>query len=283
MATNAPTNAASSTTARTSASPARLLAAAIGGPAQWRDKLVRIAGTLAIQLDRREIRRRLERLKERGYLDTIPTGGQLLAGGLDMLAFFIVPGAEDYYQTRGIDFRFHQVLRFLDDPVSVMDPVGLFSRRDTIIGHLMQVTHANPVYDLQVLDMFDDGLDRLEAELAQMIAGTHPRAGTIGAVVEDATYHARLLDYVRTYRRNPAAPHLLREQGSARSSPEFRLAEHTFGTLPAFMRYANRLPRSPRALWRHVRRNSIDPAYCDAEPAAAYRAGTLESPYARAA
>ncbi len=278
-----PTSPTSTATARISASPARLLALAIGGPRQWRDKSVRIAGTLAIQLDRREIRRRLERLKARGYLEQIPTKPQLLAGGLDMLRFFIVPGAEDYYQTRGIDFRFHQVLRFLDDPVSVIDPVGLFSRRDTIIGHLMQVTHANPIYDLQILDMFEDGLDRLETELEQMLAGTHPRASTIGAVVEDSTYHARLLAYVRTYRADPGVPHLLRQQGSARASAEFRLAEHTFGTLPAFMRYANRLPRDPRALWAHYRRGVLDPAYCDPTPAAAYRAGTLESPYARAA
>ncbi len=278
-----PTSPTSTATARTSASPAELLARAIGGPRQWRDKLLRIAGTLAIQLDRREIRRRLERLKARGYLEQIPTKSQLLVGGLDMLRFFIVPGAEDYYETRGIDFRFHQVLRFLDDPVSVIDPVGLFSRRDTIIGHLMQVTHANPVYDLQILDMFEDGLDRLETELEQMLAGTHPRASTIGAVVEDSTYHARLLEYVRTYRADPSVPHLLRHQGSARASAEFRLAEHTFGTLPAFMRYANRLPHARRALWTHSRRSTLDPTYCDPTPAAAYRAGTLESPYAHAA
>jgi hypothetical protein len=38
-----------------------------------------------------------------------------------------------------------------------------------------------------------------------MIDGTHPRARTIGAIVEDPGYHARLLDYVRRYRRDPAS------------------------------------------------------------------------------
>lgn len=280
---NVATPSATETTARKTASPLRLLATAAGGPRQWRDKLARLAGTVALYASQREIDRRLARLAERGYLTQIPTRAQLGFGGLDMVQFFIVPGAADYYETQGIDFRFHQVLRFLDDPVSVIDPVGLLSRRDTIIGHLMQVTHANPIYDLQILDMFDDGLEALERELEQMLAGTHPRAGTIGAIVEDPSYHRRLLDYVRTYRANPDSPHLLREQGRARSSAEFRLAEHTFGTLPAFMRYANRLPRSLGALLAHRRRRVLDPTYCDPEPAAAYRAGTLESPYRRAA
>ena len=44
-----------------------------------------------------------------------------------MLRFWIVPAAEDYYQQKGIDFRFHQLLRFLDDPASLVDPIGLFS------------------------------------------------------------------------------------------------------------------------------------------------------------
>ena len=97
------------------------------------------------------------------------------------------------------------------------------------------------------------------------------------------SYHARLLAYLRAYRQDPATPHLLREQASARSNPEFRLAEHTFGTLPAFMRYANRLPRALRELRRHLREAKLDPRFCDAEPAAAYRAGTLASPFRAAA
>jgi len=34
-----------------------------------------------------------------------------------------------------------------------------------------------------------------------MLAGTHPRRRTIGAIVEAPGYHARLLDYLRRYRR----------------------------------------------------------------------------------
>ncbi|MBK7972866.1 MAG: hypothetical protein IPK07_06155 [Deltaproteobacteria bacterium] len=221
---NVATPSATETTARKTASPLRLLATAAGGPRQWRDKLARLAGTVALYASQREIDRRLARLAERGYLTQIPTRAQLGFGGLDMVQFFIVPGAADYYETQGIDFRFHQVLRFLDDPVSVIDPVGLLSRRDTIIGHLMQVTHANPIYDLQILDMFDDGLEALERELEQMLAGTHPRAGTISAIVETrATTAASSTTSARTERtrtrRISCASRAARDRARSSASP----------------------------------------------------------------
>src|SRR4029078_2214990 len=126
-------------------------------------------------------------------------------GAADMLRFWIVPAAEDYYRRKGIDSRFHELLRFLDDPASLVDPIGLFSTPDTIIGHLMQVVHANPRYDLELLESWENGLEQLESELVQMLAGTHPRAQTIGAIVEEPEYHARLLEYVRAYRRDHTA------------------------------------------------------------------------------
>jgi hypothetical protein len=175
-----------------------------------------------------------------------------------------VPGARAYYDSRGIDFTFHQVLRFLDDPVSIIDPVGLLSDRDVIIGHLMQVVHANPSYDLQLLEMFDDGLDELERQVDAMVAGTHPRAGTISAIVEDPSYHARLLGFVRSFRQNRQAPAPIRDHQEARSDPSFVLAEKTFGELPSAMRYMSRLPRTLPQLIAHRRnQRTIDPAYCD--------------------
>ena len=76
---------------------------------------------------------------------------------------------------QGISFGFHQLLRVLDDPVSMIDPTGFLSERDTMIGHLMQVTHLNPIYDVQLLQAFPDGLDELERQLEAMLAGRHPR------------------------------------------------------------------------------------------------------------
>jgi hypothetical protein len=237
---------------RTSASPLELVRAAIGGPAQVRGKLVRVARTVANFVYFPELDQRLGRLERRGYLRRRPTRLQLAFGALDMFRFVIVPAARDYYEQRGINFQFHQLLRFLDDPVSIVDPTGLLSQRDTIIGHLMQVVHLNPIYDLQLLEMFDDGLDQLERQVEQMIAGTHPRARTIGAIVEDAGYHQRLLDYVRAYRKDPAARQLVREQ-TLRGDESFTRAEQTFATLPGFLDYAGSLPAALPALWLRYR------------------------------
>lgn len=251
---------------RQEAGALRLLLSTIGGPRQWAGKSLRIARTVATFANRAEIRRRLERLHSLGLIEEIPTALQLTFGGLDMLRYFIEPGARDYYESRGINFAFHQVLRILDDPVSMIDPIGILSERDTIIGHLLQVTHANPVYDLQLLSMFDDGLDQLESQTRQVIDGTHPRAKSIGAIVEDPEYHGRLLEYVRRFRRDPATPEMRRRALHARDNRHFVMAEETFGTLPGAMRYMARLPKTLPELWRHYRENEvIHPRYCDPE------------------
>jgi hypothetical protein len=141
-------------------------------------------------------------------------------------------------------------LRFLEEPASLADPVGFFSTEDGIIGHLMQVVHANPVYDLQLLCMFDRGLDELERQLEQMEAGTHPRAETIAAIVEEPDYHQRLLAFVRAWRVDPSLPPLLRE--NIADSSAFSEIEQTFGSLTAAMRYFCRLPRTPLEAATHL-------------------------------
>jgi hypothetical protein len=233
-------------------SPGRLVLRAIGGPRQIAGKLRRVAATAALYASRREIPDRLERLRARGYVDEAPTRAQLVFGGLDMLRFVIEPAARDYYAHKGISFRLHTLLRVLDDPVSMMDPTGFLSARDTIIGHLMQVVHLNPIYDLQLLECFDDGLDALEAQVREMIDGVHPRHGTISAIVEDRTYHARLLDYVVRYKADRRTLPPVRQEQSLRADPLFVLAERTFATLPGFLRYCVRLPRSPAALLQRL-------------------------------
>jgi hypothetical protein len=242
--------------ARKTESPLRLVAAAIGGPAQIAGKLGRLGRTLRLWLDQQEVTRRLARAEQSGFVATTPTRWQLVFGGFDMLRFVIEPAARDYYEQQGISFGFHQVLRVLDDPVSMIDPTGFLSDRDTIIGHVMQVVHLNPIYDLQLLQLFPDGLDALESQVAAMVAGTHPRSGTIGAIVEDPTYHARLLDYIRRYRLDPETPPLVRQEQTLRGDPAFAAAERTFATLPGFLAYCNRLPTRFATLarrWRTVR------------------------------
>jgi hypothetical protein len=238
---------------RMRASVPRLIATAIGGPAQLRGKLGRLVRTAGYFVSPGEIPARMAALRARGYVDTEPTRAQLLFGGLDMLRWVIEPAARDYYQGKGISFGLHTLLRVLDDPCSMIDPTGFLSARDTIIGHLMQVTHLNPIYDLQLLEAFPDGLDHLERQVEDLIAGTHPRAATIAATVEDPGYHARLLAYVRAFRADPHAAPPVRQEQTLRGDPVFAAAERTFATLPGFLRYCAKLPRSPLALARRLR------------------------------
>lgn len=234
-------------------SPMRLILTAIGGPRQIAGKLARIWRTVKIYAGPREVDRRLDCLLRKGLIAGRPNRWQLAFGGVDMLRFVIEPASREYYESKGIGFGFHQLLRILDDPVSMIDPTGFYSDRDTIIGHVMQVVHLNPVYDLQILDMFDDGLDQLEQQVEAMVEGRHPRQQTIGAIVEDPEYHARLLWFVRSYRADRTAAPPVREQGKLRQDASFAAAERTFATLPGFIAYAERLPQRPLPLLRRLR------------------------------
>ncbi len=253
-------------TPRRSQSPLRLLCTALGGPREIRGKLARAGRTLRLWVDRRELERRLATLERKGLISARPSRSQLLFGGLDMLRFLITPAARDYYAQRGISFGFHQLLRILDDPVSMIDPVGLLSDRDTIVGHVMQVVHLNPIFDLQLIQMFDDGLENFERQVEAMVAGTHPRHRTIAAIVEEPDYHARLLDYVRRFRADPRTAPLLRGEQSLRADPVFAAAERTLATLPGFVSYCRQLPNGAGALALRLLRQREFPLELAAEP-----------------
>jgi len=239
---------------RTSASSWTLLRTALGGRREIAGKVRRLGRTLYLYTHPGEIEQRLRSLEEKGYIRHRPTRAQIFFGGLDMVRFVIEPAARDYYQQRGISFGFHQILRILDDPVSMIDPTGFLSDRDTIVGHVMQVVHLNPVYDLQLMEMFPDGLEDFEHQVAAMVAGTHPRHRSISAIVEDPGYHERLLDYVRRYRADRDSAPPVRQEQTLRADPHFAAAEKQFATLPGFIDYCNRLPTRATALLARMRR-----------------------------
>lgn len=230
-------------TARMTASPVMLLRQAAGTPRDMAGKVRRLASAIAAYANGPALDRRLARLRELGYVESVPTRVQLVVGSIDMLRFWISPASADYYRQKNIHFGFHQMLRILDEPASMVDPTGFLSTRDNIIGHLMQVVHANPCYDLQLLCAHEGGLEELERQVIAMIEGTHPRARSIGAIVEEPDYHARLLEYVRKFKADPNAESPLRDNVAA--SEKFRKLEQVFGTLPGAMRYFATLPRSP--------------------------------------
>jgi hypothetical protein len=233
--------------ARLAAPPWVLLARAARSPRWWPGKVARLAA-LADRYRTGDHRRGLARLHELGIIAAVPNDAQLFAGAIDMLRFWISPAAADYYAQQGIDYTFHQVLRFLDEPASLGDPIGLFSTTDGIVGHLLQVVHANPRYDLDLLMMHPSGVDELERQLVAMLRGDHPRAASILAIVEEADYHDRLLGYVRAYRADPTAPPPLRANIAGKFDP----LERTFGAMGPAMAYFTKLPATWPAALRHV-------------------------------
>jgi hypothetical protein len=251
-------------TDRTRLHPLQLVLRATGSPSVVVNKLFRLCITLFNTFYLPAQQKRLIRLKEIGFIERIPSQKQLWFGAYDMLRYFISPGADSYYKTRNINFTFHQVLRFLNDPSGVSDPIGIRVPRDTIICHLLEVVHANPVYDLQLLDQFEDGLEEMEKQTQQMLDKTHPRYSSISAITEEPDYHARLLNYVKKYRNNPGERQMIRASGRVRNDVYFILAECTFGTLPAAFRYFSRLPDTFSELYKHaVSAKKINPEYCD--------------------
>lgn len=222
---------------------------AMGSPRELREKAKKFLIAVWLYGRNERVDERLRRLQRLGYIDEVPTRLQRIIGAIDMMRFFIVPAASDYYEQKGINFRFHTLLRFLDDPASIIDPTGFNSSRDSIVGHVMQVVHANPIYDFQLLESFENGLEEMEEQVRQVIEGTHPRTESIRAIVEDPTYHQRLLQHIRDYRVNRNVEPLLRE--NVATNPDLFLLQRTFGTVPSAMRYFAKMPASVRQGLRH--------------------------------
>lgn len=237
-------------TTRLTASPWALIQQAAGSPRELWDKARRLASAVRTYADGPALDARLRRLEALGHIQRVPSRLQLVVGSIDMLRFWINPAAADYYASRGIHYGFHQLLRILDEPASMVDPTGFLSTTDNIIGHLMQVVHANPAYDLQLLESHEGGLEELERQVRQMLAGTHPKHASIGAVVEEPDYHERLLGYVVAYRESRDVDAPLRD--NVANDPRLRELEQTFGTLPRAMAYFARLPKRPVPAVMHV-------------------------------
>ncbi len=87
----------------------------------------------------------------------------------------------------------------------------------------------------------------------QILDGTHPRAESIGAIIEDAHYHERLLEHVREFKAAPAScKPLLRE--NVLNNPHFAAIAETFGDLPSAIGYFAGLPDRPGAALRRLLR-----------------------------
>ncbi|HEY0713049.1 MAG TPA: hypothetical protein VGF45_10270, partial [Polyangia bacterium] len=218
----------------------RLLLAAIGGLRQNLDKLTQLVQLIAALFRPSLIRARLARLRDRGFVDTAPTINQLLVAARDQMALNAGIETKSFYASQGIPWGFHNLRRFLSGPATMMDPVGLFSPRDTLIHHVLQTFHRHPVYDLALLAAHEGGLDAMEAQADALLAGRHPHQAALASLIEDGSYHARLPRDIAAFRAAPHAP--------ARDIPanllhdaEMMLGMDQFKDLRGLCRYASRL------------------------------------------
>jgi hypothetical protein len=214
-----------------------------GSRRRW-DRARQLGGLLLAFLRPSRVRDRLERLRALGHLTAIPTVSQILIAGRDQIIISASAETKMFYESQGIPWIFHNVRRFLSGPATVLDPVGLFSPRDTIIHHVLQTFHRHAVYDLVLLRAFPDGLDEMERQAAEMAAGTHPHQRALASLIEDGSYHARLPQDIRAFRTDPLAPARALPAGLV-DEPVLMLAMDQFKDVRGFTDYASRLDVGP--------------------------------------
>ncbi len=230
------------------------LRAATGGPRALARKTRDLARSLRTLLDRQERQRRIGRLQSMGLAGEQPSDWQLALAAHHMLFDFLLPSNIEFYEHYGRNHTWAQVLRVLDEPSAMADPIGLGIDRAMLVSHLVQVVHTSAGYDVALLLMFEDGLSDLRAQLEQLVAGTHPRQAGIDAIVERADYHSALLAALDRFEDDP----IQNWKVSTVEAPDdcrqrFDWGIETFGTPGRLLTYARTLPQTPsqslRAWW----------------------------------
>jgi hypothetical protein len=217
-----------------------LLRDVLGGWVQNRDRARQLWGLLAALFRPRLVRQRLERLFSLGHIDVVPTTSQVLVAARDQMFLSAITETEMFYRSQGIPWIFHNLRRFLSGPATVLDPAGLFSPRDTIIHHVLQTFHRHPIYDLVLLRGFPDGVEAMAEQAQQVVAGTHAHQRALASLIEDGSYHQRLVGQVEAFRADPLAAAAPIPAGLV-SDPVLMLAMDQFKDLRGFTSYASRL------------------------------------------
>jgi hypothetical protein len=218
----------------------RLLFDVIGGLRQNWDKLVQLAGLMLAFFRPALLRRRLERLLALGHIEVVPGMAQLLVAGRDQMILSATQETKVFYRSQHIPWIFHNVRRFLSGPATMLDPIGLFSPREVIVHHVLQTFHRHPLYDLVLLRAHEGGVERMQEEAAQIVAGTHPHQRALTSLIEDGAYHARLPQEIRTFADNPHLPARSVPAGLL-DDPMMMLAMEQFKDIGGYTRYAARL------------------------------------------
>jgi hypothetical protein len=218
----------------------RLFLDALGGWRQNLDKLVQLAQLVFAFFRPALVRARLARLQALGHVEQAPTLPQLLVAARDQMIVSATEETRIFYRSQRIPWIFHNLRRLVSGPATMLDPVGLFSPRDTIVHHVLQTFHRHPLYDLVLLRAHPDGVDELARQVDQIQRGTHPHQRALTSLIEDGSYHARLPSEIATFRADPFAP--------ARPIPDGLLPDRymmaamdQFKDLRGYTRYAARL------------------------------------------
>jgi hypothetical protein len=221
-----------------------LLADVLRGSRRRWERTRQLVGLVLGMLAPNRVRRRLERLRALGHLSSIPTTAQILVAARDQIILSASAETKLFYASQGIPWVFHNLRRFISGPATMLDPAGFFSPRDTIIHHVLQTFHRHPVYDLVLLCGFSDGLDEMERQAAQVQAGTHPHQRALASLIEDGSYHARLVGEIRAFRADPLGRPRPIPAGLV-DDPVLMLAMDQFKDVRGFTDYAARLPVGP--------------------------------------
>ena len=175
----------------------------IGGFRQNREKVVEVVHFFSALVRPSLVRGRLERLKSLGHCSQTPTFAQLLVASRDQLSFSLGADTREFYRTQGIPWGYHNFRRFVAYPTTMMDPVGLFLAKDSIIQHVLQTFHRHATYDMVLLRGHEGGLEAMKRQIEQVKAGTHLHQRALDSLVEDGSYHDRLHRDVLEFIENP--------------------------------------------------------------------------------
>jgi len=212
----------------------------LGGWSQNREKLAQVGMMIWAMARPSCVRARLERLVELGHCEEVPTMAQLLVASRHQLSFSLAADTREFYRAQGIPWGFHNLRRFVAYPTTMMDPVGLFSPRDSIIQHILQTFHRHATYDLVLLRSHEDGLEEMQRQLDQLAEGTHRHQRSLDSLVEDGSYHDRLRVDVPEFRRNPMVAARPIPDGLS-TNPMLMVAMDQFKDIRGYTRYASRL------------------------------------------
>lgn len=218
----------------------RLLADVVFGWKSTVEKLVQLVGFVIALFRPTLVRARLTRLRTLGHIDECPTLPQLLVAARDQMMISASEETRIFYRDQGIPWIFHNSRRFLAGPATMLDPVGLFSTRNAIIYHVLQTFHRHPHYDLVLLRAHEGGVEEIERQAAQIVAGTHPDQRALTSLIEDGGYHARLPADISAFRADPLAPARPVAEGLL-SDPFLMLGMDQFKDIRGYTRYAARL------------------------------------------